>query len=309
MRRRRMGRSGLQVSAFALGTAMWGNGVGPEDARELLTTYLDAGGNLVDTAYGYAGGASEATLGSLLGDVVPRADVVICTKAGVGDTSRRAMLAQLEESLRRLGTDHVDLWLAHTWGDAAPVEETLAALEWAVTSGRARYVGVSNYSGWQTGYAASLASAPGRPAGAPLVCNQVEYSLVNRLCEDEVVPAAQHLGLGLVAWSPLGGGVLSGKYRRGIPADSRAASRSFPNFAKRQLDPGSRRIADAVATAAEGLGVSATEVALAWVRDRPAVASAVLGARTRTQLRTCLAAAELELPDELVGALADVSEE
>ncbi|HET7474473.1 MAG TPA: aldo/keto reductase [Dermatophilaceae bacterium] len=303
MRRRRMGTSGLAVPDLSLGTWMWGSAVTPQDARDLLTTYLDAGGNALDTAAGYGRGASETTIGGLLGDVVARDELVLTTKAGQHDASRRTLARELDGSLRRLGTDHVDLFLVQAWSDAAPVEETLATLDWAVTTGRARYVGVSNYSGWQTGYAASLAAR----AGSPLVCNQVEYSLLNRLVEDEVVPAAQHLGLGLAAWSPLGGGVLSGKYRHGIPADSRAASRLFPGFAARSLDAGARRIADAVVTAAEGLGVSATEVALAWVRDRPGVSTAVLGARTVAQLRTCLAAARLELPDELVQALTDVS--
>lgn len=307
-----MGASGLTVSRFALGTWMWGSMVAPEDARDLLETYLDAGGTLLDTAHGYAAGQSETIIGSLLGDVVAREDVVLCSKAGivrrgderVEDTSRRALAASLDTSLRRLRTDHLDLWLVHVWSDDTPVEETLATLQWAVDTGRTRYVGVSNYSGWQTGYAAALAER----AGSPLVCNQVEYSLLDRTCEDEVVPAAQALGLGLMAYSPLGFGVLSGKYRHGVPADSRGARREFPWFAERYLGEQSRRIVDAVSTAAQGLEVSAVEVALAWVRERPGVVAPVLGPRTVTQLRTCLGAEELDLPVELVQALDDVSD-
>jgi aryl-alcohol dehydrogenase-like predicted oxidoreductase len=211
---------------------------------------------------------------------------------------------QLDTSLERLGTHYVDLWLVHTWSDTAPVEETLSALEWAVTSGRARYVGVSNYSGWQSAHAATLMSG-GR---VPLVANEVEYSLLNREAEDEVADAATALGLGLLPWSPLGRGVLTGKYRHGVPADSRAASREHGGFTSRYLDDDSAQVVDAVAIAARGLGVSPTEVALAWVRDRPGVVAPIVGARTTAQLRTALASEQLELPDELVSALDDVSD-
>jgi aryl-alcohol dehydrogenase-like predicted oxidoreductase len=213
------------------------------------------------------------------------------------------LIAQLETSLTRLGTDHVDLWLVHTWSDDVPLEETLSALEWAVTSGRARYVGVSNHGGWQSARAATLMEA----ARLPLVANEVQYSLVHREPEAEVLPAAEALGLGVLAWSPLGRGVLTGKYRNGIPAGSRAASPDFPHFAERFLDAHSVRVADAVAMAARGLGVSSAEVALAWVRDRPGVAAPIVGVRTDAQLRPALASAELALPDEIVRALEDVS--
>ena len=224
-----MGRSGLSVSRLALGTMTWGRSTTWRTPATSSATFLAAGGDLVDTAYGYADGASEEALGTFLGDLVPREEVVVCTKAGISrrtgervvDTSRRTLMSQLDTSLARLGTSYVDLWLVHTWSDTAPVEETLSALEWAVTSGRARYVGVSNYSGWQSAHAATLMSA-GR---VPLVANEVEYSLLNREAEDEVAGAATALGLGLLPWSPLGRGVLTGKYRHGVPADSRAASR------------------------------------------------------------------------------------
>ena len=239
-----MGRSGLSVSRLALGTMTWGRATSVDDARDQLRTFLAAGGDLVDTAYGYADGASEEALGSFLGDLVPRDEVVVCTKAGISrrtgervvDTSRRTLLSQLDTSLARLRTSYVDLWLVHTWSDETPVEETLSALEWAVTSGRARYVGVSNYSGWQSAHAATLMSG-GR---VPLVANEVEYSLLNRVAEDEVAGAASALGLGLLPWSPLGRGVLTGKYRHGVPADSRAASREHAGFTSRYLDDDSR---------------------------------------------------------------------
>lgn len=311
MHLRRLGSSGLLVSPLALGTMTWGHSVDEHDARDHVRAFLAAGGNLVDTAYGYGGGEAERILGSLLGSVVSRAEVVVCTKAGISrvdgrrvvDVSRRGLMHQLEASLERLGTDHVDLWLAHTWDDDVPLEETLSALEWAVTSGRARYVGVSNYGGWQTARAATLMEAN----RLRLVANEVQYSLVHREPEPEVLPAAQALGLGVLAWSPLGRGVLTGKYRNGIPAGSRAASADFPQFADRFLDEQSIRVADSVVMAARGLGVSASEVALAWVRDRPAVAATIVGVRTDAQLRAALASTDLELPEEIVAALEDVS--
>jgi aryl-alcohol dehydrogenase-like predicted oxidoreductase len=290
----------------------WGAGTPIEDARDHLKTYLAAGGDFVDTAYGYGDGASEEALGAMLGDLVPREDLVICTKAGISrrtgtrvvDTSRRTLMHQLETSLKRIGTPYVDLWLVHTWSDDTPLEETLSALEWAVTTGRARYVGVSNYSGWQAAHAATLMSA----SRIPLVANEIEYSLLNRLPEDELASASQALGFGLLPWSPLGRGVLTGKYRHGIPADSRAASRDFSGLAGLNLTEEAGQIVDAVAIAAQGMSVSLAEIALAWVRDRPGVVAPIVGARTTTQLRTALSSEDLELPTELMEALNDVSD-
>ncbi|GAB3081831.1 aldo/keto reductase [Pedococcus soli] len=307
-----MGTSGLSVSRLALGTMTWGRTTDEENAREQLRTFLDAGGNLLDTAHGYSDGAAEEIIGRLMGDAVDREDVVLCTKSGISrrsgqrvvDTSRHSLLRQLDTSLERLGTDHVDLWLVHTWSDEAPLTETLSALEWAVATGRARYVGVSNFSGWQSARAFSLLEQ----ARVPLVANEVEYSLVNRNPEPDLLEAAQALGFGILPWSPLGRGVLTGKYRHGIPADSRAASRDFPRFTARYLDDRSTNIVEALAIAAKGLEVSTTEVALAWVRDRPGVVSPVVGARTTAQLRTSLASEQLELPAELVAALDEVSD-
>lgn len=309
--RRRLGSSGLTVTPLALGTMLWGNAVDRHEAGDHLRAFVQAGGNLVDTAYGYGGGDAETILGGLLDGTVPRDDLVICTKAGISraggerrvDVSRRGLMAQLDTSLGRLGTDHVDLWLVHTWSDDVPLSETLSALEWAATSGRARYVGVSNYSGWQSARAFSLLES----ARIPLVANEIEYSLVHRDPEDEVARAATALGFGLLPWSPLGRGVLTGKYRNGIPSGSRAASPDFPGFAERFLDEHARRVADAVMMAARGLGAKPAEVALAWVRDRPGVAAPIIGARTPAQLRSALVSLELSLPAEIVAALDDVS--
>ena len=312
MRRRRMGGSGLAVSRLGLGTMLWGRVLGENDSRELLIAYLEAGGTLLDTAHSYGDGRSEELVGSLLREVARRDDVTICTKAGITrtpeerivDTSRGGLLRHLDDSLRRLDADYVDLWLVHTWSESTPLEETVGALEYAVTSGRARYVGVSNYSGWQTARAYSLLES----SRVPLVANEVEFSLVTRDAEDDLVPAAEGLGFGLLPYSPLGGGVLTGKYRSGVPSDSRAAMRQFPGFGHDRLDTRSLSIAEAVSTAAAGLGVTATEVALAWVRDRPGVIAPIVGSRTVAQLRTALASEDLELPAEIVAALDEVSD-
>jgi aryl-alcohol dehydrogenase-like predicted oxidoreductase len=300
------------VSRLALGTMDWGAGTPVEDARDHLKAFVAAGGDFVDTAHGYANGASEEALGTMLGDLVPRDELVICTKAGISrlqglrvvDTSRRALMRQLDTSLLRMGTPYVDLWLVHVWSDDTPLVETLSALEWAVTSGRARYVGVSNYSGWQVAHAATLLSAN----RVPLVANEIEYSLLNRIPEDELVSAAEALGFGLLPWSPLGRGVLTGKYRHGIPADSRAASRELTGPAGLHLSEESGQIVDAVAIAARGMNVSSAEIALAWVRDRPGVVAPIVGVRTTAQLRMALASEDLELPTELIQALDDVSD-
>ncbi len=307
-----MGRSGLRVSRLALGTMTWGRDTDEYESAEQLRAFVDAGGTLLDTAVNYADGAAEQVLGSMLGSLVAREDLVIATKAGISrragqplvDVSRRNLLASLDTSLRRLGTDHVDLWQVHSWSEDAPLEEVLSALAAAVDSGRARYIGICNYTGWQSARAATLQEAC---RGAEVVSHQVEYSLLARAVEREVVPAAQGLGLGVLAWSPLGRGVLTGKYRTGVPSDSRAASPHFAAFVEHYLDDASRRIVDAVVTAADGLGVAPVEVALAWVRDRPGVAAAVVGARTAAQLLGSLAAEHLTLPDEIRDALDDVS--
>jgi len=316
MEQRRLGGSGLSVSWIGLGTATWGRDTDEHEAADQLKAFVDAGGSLLDTADTYAGGDSERVIGTVLAKAVDRADVVIATKAGGlapherqdgrrRDMSRKHLLKALDDSLDRLGVEHVDLWQVHGFDPLTPVEETLSALDFAVSSGRARYVGLSNCTGWQTAKAAAWQAAwPGR---TPLVSTQVEYSLLERGVEREVVPAALDAGLSLLPWSPLGRGVLTGKYRTGIPADSRAASDHLAAFVEPYLDETHGRIVHAVCTAAEGLGVSPLATALAWVRDRPGVAAPLVGARTAAQLLGILAEVDLELPLEIRQALDDVS--
>ena len=313
MQQRSLGATGLKVSRLGLGTMTWGRDTDEHEARDQLIRFAEAGGTLVDTAAGYGDGASEELIGTLLGDVVARDEVVLATKAGISrrtgqrvtNTSRGHLLTSLDASLERLGVDHVDLWQVHVWTDETPVEETLTALDLAVSSGRASYVGISNYTGWQTAQAATWQRAvPGR---TPLASTQVEYSLLNRHVEHEVLPAAKALGLGVLPWSPLGRGVLTGKYRTGTPSDSRGATEHFAGFVGAYLDDRGRGIVEAVVRAADGLGWSPLEVALVWVRDRPGVTAPIVGARTAAQLDGALGIEDLTLPAEIVEALDDVS--
>ncbi len=310
MEQRHVGRSGLAVSRLGLGTMTWGSDTDAGDAAAQLTAFVEAGGTLLDTADVYCGGDSERVLGSLIGEIVDRDDLVIATKAvltseGARDASRRHLLRALDASLDRLGVDHVDLWQLHAFDAGTPFEETLSALDEAVASGRTRYVGVSNYGAWQLATAATWQRAwPGR---TPIVSTQVEYSLLRRDVEDDVIPAAAELGVGVLPWSPLGRGVLTGKYRTGIPADSRAATPHYAEFVEPYLGERGGQIVESVSTAAEGLGVSPLAVALSWVRDQPGVVAPIVGARTAAQLAVILESEEITLPGEIRDALDDIS--
>ncbi|SDJ92843.1 aldo/keto reductase [Streptomyces indicus] len=313
MEQRHLGRTGLRVSRIGLGTLTWGRDTDEHDAADLLKVFWEAGGTLVDTADVYGDGDAEYVLGRLIEGLVPRRDLVIATKAGsVPDPDRRFdgsrghLLAALDASLQRLGTDYVDVWQVHAFDPETPLEETLQALDIAVASGRARYAGVSNFSGWQLAKAATWQLAvPG--VRTRLASTQMEYSLLQRGVEREVLPAALDLGVGLLPSSPLGRGVLTGKYRHSTPADSRGASDHMAPFVAPYLDDAASRIVDAVATAADGLAATPLQVALAWVRDRPGVAAPIIGARTSQQLTAALSVETLSLPDEICQALDDVS--
>lgn len=312
MEQRYVGRSGLSVSRLGLGTMTWGSDTAPEEAETQLRTFVEAGGNLIDTADVYTAGDAERLLGRLLRETVPRSEVILSTKAVVTptghrprDASRRHLIAAIDASLARLGVDYVDLWQLHTYDTEVPLEETLAALDAIVTSGRAVYAGVCDYSGWQLAAAATAQRVvPGR---VPITSAQVEYSLLARRAERELLPAARHVGAGVLASAPLGRGVLTGKYRTGVPVDSRAASPHYVDFVQPYLDERSRRVVESVMTAADGLGSAPLAVALAWVRDQPDVASAIAGARTAVQLKAILQAEDLVLPREIREALDDVS--
>jgi aryl-alcohol dehydrogenase-like predicted oxidoreductase len=313
MELRQAGDCGLQLSRLGLGTMTWGRDTDTHEAADQARAYIEAGGNFLDSASHYGDGDSERVIGGLIGTLFRREDVVIATKAGVAyergtlktDASRTSLMASLDRSLNRLATDHVDLWQIQVWDPNTPLEDTLSALDWAYTSGRARYVGVSNFNGWQSARAISLQEA--NTAKAPVATLQNEFSLLNRCAEEDVLQCSAALNRGFIAWSPLGRGALTGKYRNGIPADSRAATPHFAAFIEPYLDERSRRIVEAVSVAAQGLGYSPLEVALAWVRDFPGVTSAVVGARTGAQLRGILASEEITLPDVVRTALNEIS--
>lgn len=315
MEQRQLGRSGVRITRIGLGTMTWGRDTDEHEAAEQMRFFLDAGGNFIDTAAVYGDGDSERVLGGLLGVLIPRDEVVIATKAGISfktgerrvDNSRTSLIADLDKSLTRLGTDYVDLWQIHTWDPSTPLDETLSAMDYALSSGKARHVGISNFSGWQLARSVTLQNP--LFGKAPVVSTQNEYSLLRRNVEREVIPASIELGVGFLAWSPLGRGVLTGKYRGGMPSDSRGASPHFASFISPYLDERSSRIVEAVMVAADGLGLSPLEVSLAWVRDCPGVTSAIIGARTGAQLRGALSAESVTLPIPVREALDDVSAE
>jgi len=313
MEMRRAGTSGLSLSRLGLGTMTWGRDTDTHEAADQCRAYIEAGGNFFDTSPTFGDGDSERVIGGLIGTFFKREDVAIATKAGVThpegirtiSNSRQSLIAELDKSLTRLETDYIDLWQIQCWDPNTPLEDTLSALDYAYSSGKARYVGVSNFSGWQSARAITIQQS--NSAKAPIVTNQVELSLLNRAAEDEVLPCARETGVGILAWAPLGRGVLTGKYRSGIPNDSRAAAPHFVKHVQPYLNDSSARIVEAVSVAAQGLGYSPLEVALAWVRDTPGVTSAIVGARTGAQLRGILKSEEITLPDIVRSVLDEIS--
>ena len=313
MEMRRAGKSGLTISRLGLGTMTWGRDTETHEAVEQCRAYIEAGGNFLDTSPIYGDGDSERIIGGMVGTLFQRDEVVIATKAGISlvngervvSNTRQSLIAELDKSLTRLGSDYVDLWQLHGWDAFTPLEDTLSALDYAYSSGKARYVGLSNFSGWQGSRAITLQEL--HSMKAPIVTLQNEYSLLNRGVESEVLPSADELNVGFLAWAPLARGVLTGKYRTGIPSDSRAAAPHFIKHVEPYLDQKSARIVEAVSVAAEGLGFSPLEVSLAWVRDNPLVTSAIVGARTGAQLRGILKSEEISLPNTIREVLDEIS--
>jgi len=318
---RQLGRSGLKISTLTMGTMTFGGkggfaAVGSTDvpeARRQIDRCLDAGVNLVDTADVYSEGASEEILGSALGALGTRRDrVLVATKVrmpmgpGPNDAglSRQHVIEGCEASLRRLGTDRIDLYQLHEWDGVTPLEETLEALDLLVRSGKVRYVGVSNFTGWQLMKALGVATLHGLPRFAS---QQIYYSLQSRDAEYELIPAAVDQGLGVLVWSPLAGGLLSGKYRRGTTPPAGARQLSDWNEPPVHDQEKLYDTVEALVEIGAGHGVSAAQVALAYVLGRPAVTSLVIGARTGEQLADNLAAADLTLTGEERQRLDEVS--
>lgn len=313
MEMRTLGRTGLKVSRIGLGTMTWGRDTDENEAANQVRIYLDAGGTFIDTAAVYGDGDAERVIGGFIGTLIAREEITLATKAGISfksgirsiNNSRTSLLGDLDASLERLGVDHVDLWQIHQWDPHTPLDETLSALDFAVASGRTRYVGVSNFAAWQLARAATIQNPLFGKVSLSSI--QSEFSLLNRKVEAEVFPSCAEVETGFIAWSPLGRGVLTGKYRTGTPSDSRGASPHFSAFIAPYLDSRARSIVDAVCVAAEGLGYSPIEVALSWVRDHPSVASAIVGARTGAQLRGALSVEEIEIPAPVREALDEIS--
>ncbi len=309
-----LGRSGLRVSPLALGTMTFGEddgwGASPETAEAILAEYLDRGGNLVDTANTYTNGHAEKIVGDFFAARPGLRDrVVLGTKffanlhpgdPNGGGAGRKALVAQLDESLRRLRTDYVDLYWLHGWDRRTPIEETLRTLDDQVTAGKIRYVGFCNVPAWVAARSRTIADFRG---WAPLTALQLEYSLLERTAEGELLPMAEALGVGVLPWSPLRGGQLSGKYvRDGDPAtDSLRAGRlGLPT--ERDW-----AVIDAVGRVAAEIGVSSAEVALAWVRGRTAITSTLIGVRTPQQLQANLASLEVTPSPAQFAALDELS--
>jgi len=318
MEYRRLGRSGLRVSTITMGTMTFGGKggfsavgtTGVDQARTQVNLALEAGVNLIDTADIYSDGLSEEITGEVLAG--RRDDVLLATKARMvagpgpndGGASRHHLVRSLERSLKRLRTDHIDLYQIHEWDGQTPLEETLEALDSMVRSGKVRYVGASNYCGWQLMKALATADAHGYQR---YVSQQIHYTLQARDAEDELVPLTLAEELGILVWSPLAGGLLSGKYRRDTSAPEGSRHLSDWNEPPVHDEAKLYDIVDVLVEIGQAHGVSAAQVALAWLLGRPGVTSVVIGARTDAQLTDNLAAADLVLDDEERARLDTVS--
>ena len=317
MQYRQLGRSGLFVSSLTLGTMTFGGQgmfakVGSTDvdgAKRQIDMCLDAGVNLFDTANVYSGGSSEEILGQAI--TSKRDNLLLATKVRMrvgngpndGGLSRHHIIRECEKSLKRLGTDYIDLYQVHEWDGLTPLEETLEALDTLVKSGKVRYIGSSNYSGWQQMKALGISERLGLER---FVSQQIHYTLQSREAEYELVPLAVDQGCSILAWSPLAAGLLSGKYRRDAgPSQGRHLNGwdEPPIYDQEKLYD----IIDVLLDLAEGRGVSAAQVALSWLIGRPGMASAIIGARTEEQLADNLKAAELDLSEDERRRLDEVS--
>ncbi|MBA4793665.1 MAG: aldo/keto reductase [Phenylobacterium sp.] len=307
MRRRRLGSTGLQVSEVCLGAMTFGAAAPRDEAARILDVFTDHGGDFIDTAVNYAGGASEEVLGELLHGRRDR--YVLATKySGLlaaddvrsGGNSARSLRLSLETSLRRLRTDHVDLYWVHFWDQVTPLEEIVRALDDAVTSGKVLYVGISNTPAWAVARAATQAELQDR---ARFQAIQVEYNLTERSVERELVPMSRALGMSVVAWGPLAGGLLTGKYAL-APTDQQVRLQS----GDRRFSPRNQSLVDELLTISRELGASPAAIAFKWLLDRPARPIPIAGARNAPQLQEQLAGLDLQLPDDLRERLDRASE-
>ncbi|WP_410657122.1 aldo/keto reductase [Amycolatopsis sp. lyj-112] len=315
-----LGRSGLRVSRLALGTMNFGTGgfhaaygKTEDEVRPIFRRYLEAGGNFIDTADFYTAGESETILGRLIAEANVRDRVVLTTKytnsvdpgdPNAGGNGRKHLIRALEGSLRRLGTDHVDLFLLHTWDRVTPVEEVMRTFDDLVRAGKIRYAGLSDVPAWYAAKAQTFAEAHSL---TPVVNLQLPYSLVERTIETEHVPMGQNLGLGVTAWSPLAGGFLTGKYRRDDRGPAGEGRLNDPGNAGKAWTERDWDLLKPLEEVAGKLGVTMAQVAINWVATQPGVASAIVGASSADQLGASMAALDFELPPELRAILDEAS--
>lgn len=317
---RQLGRSGLRVSPLALGTATFGNdwgwGAEQDEARRLFDLYVERGGNFIDTAVTYTDGTSERMLGEFARG--RRDSLVLATKYSTlrtphdpnsGGASRKSLFGAVETSLRQLGTDYIDLLYLHVWDPTTPVEEILRGLDDLVQQGKVLYVAISNAPAWQIARMQTVADLRG---WSPLVALQLEYNLVERTGERDLIPMAQELGLGTVLWSPLAGGVLTGKYSRqdltaGAPSGTGESVRKDFNVALGGVTERSLTIVDTVKEIASELGRTPAQIGLAWALRQPGVTAPIIGARTSGQLQENLGALEVDLDASHLARLNEVS--
>ena len=310
-----LGNSGLRVSPFCLGAMTfgedWGWGSSVAESETIMARFMERGGNFIDTANVYTKGHSEKIIGDFIGrDPARRDRTVIATKffgnlyegdPNGGGAGRKAIAASCEQSLRRLQTDYIDLYWMHSWDKFTPVEETMRALDDLVRAGKVRYIGLSDTPAWKVAQAQTIASLRG---WTPLIALQIEYSLIERTVEGELIPMARELGLGVTPWSPLRSGVLSGKYTR---ENAKTAKADRGERVTQFLDERTFAIIDELARIAKGHNTTAAAVALAWVQSRPGVTSTIIGARRLEQLDQNLEALDGRLTADEIAALDKLS--
>ncbi len=310
-----LGRSGVRVSPLCLGAMTfgedWGWGSNVEDSKAILDRYIDLGGNFIDTANGYTKGHSEAIIGDHVGRHSSRRErLVIATKfltnmyrgdPNGGGAGRKSVMAACENSLRRLQTDYIDLYWMHFWDRYTPIEETMRALDDLVAAGKVRYIGFSDTPAWKVAQAQTTAILKG---WSPLVALQLEYSLLERTIEGELIPAALEMGLGVTPWSPLRSGMLTGKYTR---ESVKTAKPGRGVFVTRAFTETAFNVLDVLTAVAKEAGTTVARAALAWVVQRPGVASTIIGARTMEQLEDNLGALEVKLTPEQIKKLDEAS--
>lgn len=322
MRFRYLGPSGLRVSELCLGTMTfgedWGWGASKEESSAIFDCYVERGGNFIDTANGYTNGTSEKIIGELIKS--DRDRFVLGTKYSFptvrgdpnsGGNHRKSMFRSLEGSLKRLGTDYVDLFWVHAWDYSTPVEEVMRALDDLVRSGKVLYVGVSDTPAWIVSQANMLAQLQG---WSPFIALQIEYSLIERTPERELLPMARRLGMTVTPWGVLGSGVLTGKYNKASPSPTKTSG-TMTEKVERRLDAinsqkaneQNLKIASAVAEVAQQIGLTSSQVALAWLRTRPGSIVPILGARRVSQIRDNLSCLDITLPEEHIRRLDEAS--